>query len=149
MNLDFTGDCAVTLTLAPSGHLVMIDSSPTDASDLRETVPPGAEAVARAFGESQAAGIIALAGGKGKGGGEWSPSWLFWRDFGARYLLLLCHHQLNPQQLELQSHLDAATCARLLYPAFLLVLATTISSGAQYVLIWSQKLAALGKSGES
>ena len=88
----------MTLTLTPSGHLVMIDSSALTASDSSEIAPFGAEAIARAFTESQAAGIMALTGGKSAA--EWPPSWLFWRDFGTRYLLLICHRQPTTERLD-------------------------------------------------
>jgi non-specific serine/threonine protein kinase len=90
---------------------MMIDSSALTASDQIETVPFGAAAIAREFTESQAAGIMALAGGKSAP--DWPPSWLFWRDFGARYLLLLCHRQPTAERADPSSPLDSSLLATL------------------------------------
>ena len=100
------------LTTMPSGHLMMIDSPPVDAATPGEMLPFGAEAIARSFGESQAAGILALAGCKSSTG--WPLPWLFWRDFGARYLLFLCHQQSTLQRQEPAPRLDATTLATLI-----------------------------------
>ena len=89
----------------------MIDSSTPGEADLSAAAPSGAAAVARAFADSPAAGILALAGAKAPP--DWPPSWLFWRDFGSRYLLLLCHRQPTGARLEPSPPLDAAVCASL------------------------------------
>ena len=89
----------------------MIDSSRSEGSDPPSPPPTGAAAVARAFADSPAAGILALAGGKAPP--DWPPPWLFWRDFGSRYLLLLCHRQPTDVRREPASPLDAAICASL------------------------------------
>ena len=83
------------LTLTPAGHLVMIRAADAEAGDLRLS---GAERIALAFEDCQSAGIMALAGGKSAS--EWPLSWLFWRDFGARYLLRLCQSQSAAQRLD-------------------------------------------------
>ena len=41
---------------------------------------------------------MALAGGKSAP--DWPLSWMFWRDFGVRYLLILCQTQPNSERLE-------------------------------------------------
>ncbi len=89
----------------------MIDSPSLQSSPHPETVPIGAEAILRAFAQSQSAGILALAGAKAAP--EWPLSWLFWRDFGARYLLLLCHYHPNGDKTEPLPTPDGATCATL------------------------------------
>jgi len=101
----------VNLTLTPSGHLMMIGSSALEASDVPETGYLHAETVARAFADSQSAGIMALAGAKSAP--DWPLSWMFWRDFGARYLLLLCQNQPTAERLEPLPTPDAATLAYL------------------------------------
>ena len=52
----------------------------------------------QAFAASQAAGIMTLAGGKSAP--DWPLSWMFWRDPGTRYLLLLCQTQPNSVRLK-------------------------------------------------
>ncbi|MCM2359708.1 MAG: DEAD/DEAH box helicase [Geobacteraceae bacterium] len=101
----------MTLTLTPSGHLLMIGSSACDASDVPEYRHFGAERIAQAFADSQSAGIMALAGGKSAP--DWPLSWMFWRDFGARYLLLLCQSQPTAERLEPLPPPDEATVAHL------------------------------------
>ncbi len=71
----------------------------------------GGERVVRGFADSPSAGIITLAGGPA--GAQWPLSWLFWRDFGARYLLLLCQSNPSQQRLAPLPPLDAATVASL------------------------------------
>ena len=100
----------MNLSLTPSGHLRIVSIASPDASD-GGTGPLGAETIARAFAASPSAGIMALAGGKAAA--DWPLSWLFWRDFGARYLLLLCHCQPTAARLEPTPPLDAATLATL------------------------------------
>ena len=95
------------LALTPSGHLVMIDCS----EDSPGLLPSGGESITRAFRESAAAGIIALAGGRSAP--AWPPSWLVWRDFGARYLLRLCYLPPSPGGLEPLPPPDQATLATL------------------------------------
>jgi hypothetical protein len=101
----------VILSLTPSGHLRMISVTSAEASDGGIIGPLGADSITRAFAASPSAGIMALAGGKTAA--DWPLSWLFWRDFGARYLLLLCHHQPTAARLEPTPPLDAATLATL------------------------------------
>ena len=87
------------LSLTPSGHLVMTHSP--DAAWSNDPVSPNTARTGeleQAFAASQAAGIMALAGGKSAP--EWPLSWMFWRDFGTRYLLLLCQTQPNSERLE-------------------------------------------------
>jgi non-specific serine/threonine protein kinase len=102
----------MTLTLTPSGHLVMTTSP--DAARSGDPVSPNPSRTGeleQAFAGCQAAGIMALAGGKSSP--EWPLSWLFWRDFGTRYLLLLCQIQPNAERLEPLSHPDASTLVHL------------------------------------
>jgi non-specific serine/threonine protein kinase len=54
---------------------------------------------------------MALAGGKSAT--DWPLSWMFWRDFGTRYLLLLCHRQPSAERLEPVPPLDGSTLASL------------------------------------
>ncbi|MSN26658.1 MAG: ATP-dependent helicase [Geobacter sp.] len=98
------------LSLTPSGHLVMINQ---DGSGLDAAVstPFRSEPILKAFATSQAAGIMALAGGKSAS--DWPPAWLFWRDFGTRYLLLLCQIQPTSKILEPLPHPDSSTLAQL------------------------------------
>ncbi|MDF1579448.1 MAG: DEAD/DEAH box helicase [Desulfuromonadales bacterium] len=93
------------LTLNPSGRLVMVETSATLSSAQLPLQ------IARAFAESPAAGIIALAGGKS--GPDWPLAWYYWRDFGARYLLQLCQNQTTLKRLAPSAPLDAATLASL------------------------------------
>lgn len=86
----------MNLTLTPSGHLMMIGSG---------------EKIAQAFADSQAAGIMALAGGKSAP--DWPLSWMFWRDFGTRYLLLLSRTQPTSKRLEPLPPPDASILAGL------------------------------------
>jgi non-specific serine/threonine protein kinase len=95
----------VKLTLNPSGHLVMLEPSDAEGSEPRYA------GIARAFADSQSAGIIALAGGKAAP--DWPFSWMYWRDFGARYLLQLCQNQSSSKRPEPSPNLDPATLAAL------------------------------------
>jgi non-specific serine/threonine protein kinase len=95
------------LVLTPSGHLMMT----TQDATLNVGVLFRAEAVEQAFSVSQAAGIMTLAGGKSAP--DWPLSWMFWRDFGKRYLLLLCQTQSNSERLEPLSPPDASILAHL------------------------------------
>ncbi len=93
------------LTLNPAGHLVMIGLADPAAAE------PRLAPIAQAFAASSSAGIIALAGGKPSS--EWPLSWLFWRDFGARYLLHLCQSRPDTDRLDPVPPLDEATLASL------------------------------------
>ncbi len=86
---------AMQLTLTPAGRLVMIRAADAEAGDV---LLSGAERIALAFEDCQYAGVMALAGGKSPS--EWPLSWLFWRDFGARYLLRLCQSQPAAQRFD-------------------------------------------------
>lgn len=95
------------LSLPPAGHLLMIQgagSSP--GSDLLSDTR-----IAQAFDVCPSAGIIALSGNRSTS--EWPLSWLFWRDFGTRYLLLLCQTQPTAERIEPIPPLDTATLAHL------------------------------------
>ncbi len=100
------------LTLTPSGHLLLIDAADGEAPDVSGRLPFGAGKIAKAFAESQSAGIMALAGERSAP--DWPLSWMFWRDFGARYLLLLCQSQPTAERLESLPPLDDATLAHLI-----------------------------------
>jgi non-specific serine/threonine protein kinase len=80
-------------------------------SDATGSAPFRVEAIAQAFAVSPSAGIMALAGGKSTP--EWPLSWMYWRDFGARYLLLLCQRQPTSDRPEPLLPLDASTLAHL------------------------------------
>ena len=67
--------------------------------------------VINAFFDCQSAGIMALCGGKSSP--EWPLSWLYWRDFGGRYLLQLCQSQSSAGRLEPLLPPDSSTCATL------------------------------------
>jgi non-specific serine/threonine protein kinase len=95
------------LTLTPAGHLVMI--GPADGKTFGGAFCD--ERITRAFADCQSAGIMALAGGRTAA--EWPLSWLFWHDFGARYLLLLCRSQPTAQRLAPLPVPDADTLAAL------------------------------------
>jgi superfamily II DNA or RNA helicase len=101
----------VNLSLSPSGHLLMIGAPSRATSDSVEAGVYNAVRVARAFADSPAAGIVALAGGKSAP--DWPLPWMFWRDFGSRYLLQLCQSQPTSERLEPVAPLDAATAAQL------------------------------------
>ena len=77
------------LSLTPAGHLMMI---PQDGLSDDSVYPFRADAITTAFAASPSEGIIALAGGKSAP--DWPIPWGYWRDFGSRYLTLLC--QLSP-----------------------------------------------------
>jgi SNF2-related domain/SNF2 Helicase protein/Helicase conserved C-terminal domain len=102
----------MNLALTPAGHLMM-----TPAHDAVGTVaaaytaPSRAGELEQAFAASQAAGVMALAGGKSAT--DWPLSWQFWRDFGTRYLLLLCQTQPTAERLESLPPPDAAILAHL------------------------------------
>ena len=100
----------MTLRLAPSGHLVMItpDESVFNAA---ATATKRADDIVKAFSVSQATGIMALAGGISAP--DWPLSWMFWRDFGTRYLLLLCQTQPASERLEPLPPPDASILAHL------------------------------------
>ncbi len=83
------------LTLTPSRRLIMAGS--TDAGPALDQNSAD-ERIARAFAENQSTGIMALAGGRITS--DWPLSWLFWRDFGARYLTQLCLNQSAAEKLE-------------------------------------------------
>lgn len=86
----------MTLTITPSGHLVMVarqDSESGIASHPFKTA-----SIEQAFATSQAAGIMMLAGEKSAT--DWPLSWIYWRDFGTRYLLQLCQTQPTSERLE-------------------------------------------------
>ncbi|MBK5276139.1 MAG: hypothetical protein JJE30_13960 [Desulfuromonadales bacterium] len=85
------------LSLTPSGHLVMI-SSDESALDAAGTAPARGDEIVKSFAASPAVGIIALAGGKSAP--DWPLPWMFWREFGSRYLLLLCQTQPTSERLE-------------------------------------------------
>ncbi len=90
------------LTLTPSGHLRMI--GPADAGSPHH----GSyfdERVSRAFADCQSAGIISLTGGRNTS--DWPLSWLYWRDFGSRYLLQLCEYCTPDVLAAIWSELDA------------------------------------------
>lgn len=99
----------VHLTLTPSGHLVMIysDSAACRNPSARDSCNDGR--IENAFAECQSAGIMALAGGKSSS--DWPLSWIFWRDFGARYLLQLCQSHPSAGRLEPLPPPDSATLA--------------------------------------
>lgn len=99
------------LTLTPSGHLLLIGAAAGEAPDVSGRLPFGAGKIAKAFAESQSAGIMALAGERSAP--DWPLPWIFWRDFGARYLLLLCQSQPTAERLEPLPPLDDATLAHL------------------------------------
>ena len=69
------------------------------------------ERITRAFADNQSTGIIALVGGRSAS--DWPLSWLYWRDFGARYLLQLCHSQTAVERLDPLPPPDPATLATL------------------------------------
>lgn len=101
----------MNLTFSPSGHLLMIGPSSRAASGSPEAGVYNAEKIARAFADSSSAGIMALAGGKSAP--DWPLPWIFWRDFGSRYLLLLCQSRPSAERPAPLAPLDAATLAQL------------------------------------
>ncbi|MDO3377313.1 DEAD/DEAH box helicase [Geoalkalibacter halelectricus] len=95
----------MNLSLTPTGHLIALESS--DGAETHF----GADRFARAFSQSQSAGIIALAGGRASS--DWPLSWAYWRDFGSRYLLSLCRLQPSSAKLEPIPPPDPAALASL------------------------------------
>jgi len=81
------------------------------ASEAVGMAPFRAAAVEKAFTASQAAGILALAGEKSAP--DWPLSWMFWRDFGTRYLTQLCQTQPTSERLEPLPPPDASTLVHL------------------------------------
>jgi non-specific serine/threonine protein kinase len=104
-------DIIVQLTLSPSGHLVMINSEFVACGHAPARGALDDDRIMHAFAECQAAGIVALSGGKSSP--DWPLSWVFWRDFGARYLLQLCQSQPSAERLDPLPPPDAATLATL------------------------------------
>ena len=98
----------MNLSLTPSGHLLL---STSDGSASEISANFHADAVEKAFSESQAAGLFSLAGGKSAP--EWPLSWMFWRDFAARYLLQLCQTQPTSERIEPLPLPDAGLLAHL------------------------------------
>jgi non-specific serine/threonine protein kinase len=88
-----------SLSLTPSGHLLMLPHD-IDTKHNPATVfqPPSADAMAAAFSSGPAQGIIALAAGKPDPG--WPLPWIYWREFGERYLTALCQMPPGSRQLE-------------------------------------------------
>jgi non-specific serine/threonine protein kinase len=71
--------------------------------------PFRADAVEKGFTASPAEGIITLAGGASAP--DWPLSWLFWRDFGTRYLTALCQRAPStgkPEPLPLPTPAESA-----------------------------------------
>ncbi|MEI8355397.1 MAG: DEAD/DEAH box helicase [Deltaproteobacteria bacterium] len=104
-------DLIVQLTLTPSGHLVMIHSDSASCGHPSARDSFNDDRIVNAFAESQSAGIMALSGVKSSP--DWPLSWIFWRDFGARYLLQLCQSQPSAERLEPLPPPDASTLATL------------------------------------
>jgi non-specific serine/threonine protein kinase len=75
------------------------------------TLPFRAAAIEKAFAAFPTAGIISLAGEKSAP--DWPMSWVFWRDFGTRYLLQLCQTQPTSERLQPIQPLDESTIAHL------------------------------------
>ncbi len=98
------------LVLTPAGHLV-VTSAHDALEDVSASLPYRSGDLEQAFAGSQAAGIMVLAGGKTAQ--DWPLAWHFWRDFGIRYLLLLCQNQPSAERLEPLPPPDAATLAYL------------------------------------
>lgn len=102
----------MNLSLTPAGHLMMtLAHGAVGAADATYPVPSRAGELELAFADSQAAGIMALAGGQSAP--DWPLSWQFWRDFGTRYLLLLCQTQPTSERLEPLPPPDASILADL------------------------------------
>jgi non-specific serine/threonine protein kinase len=85
-------------------------SSP-DAVGSVNTAPFRCGELEKSFAICQAAGIMAIAGGKSAP--DWPLSWMFWRDFGTRYLLQLCQTQTTSERIEPLSLPDASMLAHL------------------------------------
>jgi len=73
--------------------------------------PARSDSITAAFASGQAQGIIALAGGKPDP--CWPLSWTYWREFGGRYLSVLCQMPPDSRQLEPLPPPDAADLFRL------------------------------------
>ncbi len=99
------------LLLTPSGHLLMINPDVARSDHASDSDSVHDSRIAQAFGESQSAGIIALSGGKSSA--DWPLSWIYWRDFGARYLLQLCQSQSTTERLSPLPPPDVSTRAHL------------------------------------
>lgn len=97
----------MNITLTPAGHLLI-----SGYDDIADPKPFRAEAVEQAFADSPSAGIIALAGGRSAP--DWPLCWMYWRDFGFRYLLRLCQTQPTADQPEPLPPPDDTTLAHLL-----------------------------------
>jgi non-specific serine/threonine protein kinase len=124
----------MNLILTPAGHLMMTPANGVPGDNEANTVPYRAGDLEQAFTGSQAAGIMALAGGKSAP--DWPLPWQFWRDFGVRYLLLLCQAQPTSENLEPIPPPDASILAHL-------ILSIPPMPGAEYcspgvlVAIWA------------
>lgn len=91
------------LIIRPSGRLQMQRFS---AGESTAQATPD-ERIEQAFALSTPAGLIALAGDKVAS--DWPLSWRYWRDFTARYLVLLCQMQTASEQTESLPPPDEAT----------------------------------------
>jgi len=99
------------LSLTPSGHLLMIKPDVALSGHASDSDSVYDNRIAQAFSESQSAGIIALSGGKSSS--DWPLSWVFWRDFGTRYLLQRCQSQSTTERLTPLPSPDTSTLAHL------------------------------------
>jgi superfamily II DNA or RNA helicase len=99
------------LSLTPSGHLLMISPDAASYGQAAGSDSVHDDRIAQAFSQSQSAGIMAFSGGKSSP--DWPLSWVFWRDFGARYLLQICQSQSSTERLERVPPPDASTLATL------------------------------------
>ncbi len=99
------------LSLTPSGHLLMIKPDAALSGHASDSDSVYDNRLAQAFSESQSAGIIALSGGKSSS--DWPLSWVFWRDFGTRYLLQRCQSQSTTERLTPLPSPDTSTLAHL------------------------------------
>ena len=101
------------LSFTPSGRLVMVRRSGAgDASEHAGGRSGREDSIIRAFASSQAEGLITLAGGRPDPG--WPLSWVFWRDFAARYLTALCHISPSTRLIEPLPPPDESELCRLI-----------------------------------
>ncbi len=121
------------IALSPNGRLLLEERTDADAVRAQEADA----ALAAAFAESSARGLLALAARRGESG-AWTAEWMFWRGFADNFLTALAH---SPELTEGQTASATAPPAGL---CFDLTLRIPAMRGAEYAspevfaALWSE-----------
>lgn len=86
------------LVLSPHGRLYVEETARSEGADSGLSAPGAAgfdDAVVKAFVESSARGLLALAARRADAA-SWPPELLFWRDFADAFLTALAHTPDSP-----------------------------------------------------